>query len=373
MRKAAFLLIFFLLALPFTPALAQGEEAVYTIVDENGQVLTYIHGNCEIGDEYISANDHHYRIAEVDGASHTATAVMLGLAEMPELAWLEESDAVPVSAANKRKIALYCTHSDESYLKGDGTESDEQRGGIYDIANDFSKKLQALGATVELNDATHHPHDAGAYRRSRQTAMALIKTMPNGIFDLHRDGIPDPDEYAVTIGDKSMSKVRLLVGKSNQNKEANLAFAKRIKAVGDKIYPGLIKDIYMGKGTYNQDLAPRSVLLEFGTHTLPKERVLASTGPMAEVVYKALFGGVVGSAGSSDVSAPKSNKTDTEKPATESNKGSGAIIWLVVALVVGLGAFAFLSAGSKGGMDKWKHSISEMTGGLFGKKPSNRK
>ena len=69
-----------------------------------------------------------------------------------------------------------------------------------------------------------------------------------------------------------MSKVRLLVGKSNQNKEANLSFAKQIKAVGDKLYPKLIKDIYMGKGTYNQDLAPRSVLLEFGTHTLSKER-----------------------------------------------------------------------------------------------------
>lgn len=58
----------------------------------------------------------------------------------------------------------------------------------------------------------------------------------------------------------------------------------------------------MGKGAYNQDLAPRSVLLEFGTHTLPKERVLASTGPMSEVVYKALYGGVTGSAGASDAS-----------------------------------------------------------------------
>ena len=48
-----------------------------------------------------------------------------------------------------------------------------------------------------------------------------------------------------------MSKVRLLVGKGNQNKDANLSFAKQIKAVADKMYPGLIKDIYMGKGAYN--------------------------------------------------------------------------------------------------------------------------
>ena len=184
------------------------------------------------------------------------------------------------------------------------------------------------------------------------------------------DGIPDPDEYLTKVGGEEMSMVRLLVGKSNQNKEANLAFAKQIKAVGDKVYPGLIKDIYMGKGTYNQDLAPRSVLLEFGTHTLPKERVEASTGPMAEVVYKTLFGGVIGSAGGSDASSSK--QTEEVKPATESNEGSGAAIWIILALVIGLGVFAFLSAGKNGGMDKWKHSLSEMTGGLIGKKPKGR-
>ena len=163
------------------------------------------------------------------------------------------------------------------------------------MAAAFGDALEERGVSVTLSNATHHPHDAGAYRRSRQTAVELLKDGPSAIFDIHRDGIPDPDEYATTIGNEKMSKVRLLVGKGNQNKDANLSFAKQIKAVADKMYPGLIKDIYMGKGAYNQDLAPRSVLLEFGTHTLPKERVLASTGPMSEVVYKALYGGVTGS------------------------------------------------------------------------------
>ena len=141
----------------------------------------------------------------------------------------------------------------------------------------------------------------------------------------------------MTIGNEKMSKVRLLVGKGNQNKDANLSFAKQIKAVADKMYPGLIKDIYMGKGAYNQDLAPRSVLLEFGTHTLPKERVLASTGPMSEVVYKALYGGVTGSAGASDASrAPAS---ETVEGADQDNNGAGWAVWLVVALVAGLGLF----------------------------------
>ncbi|MBE5793962.1 MAG: hypothetical protein E7323_04700 [Clostridiales bacterium] len=374
MRKGSLVLALLLLCWSI-PALAQEvteTEKLYSLVDISGNTIAQIHGHCETGDEYISGDNHHYRVVAVEKESGMATVESLGEAAMPDISWLDTTESLPVSAVGKRRIALYCTHSDESYIKGDGKESDEERGGIYDIAQLFGEKLEKMGATVELNTETHHPHDAGAYRRSRQTAMALIKTGPNAIFDLHRDGIPDPDEYAVTIGDKPMSKVRLLVGKSNQNKEANLAFAKQIKAVGDKVYPGLIKDIYMGKGTYNQDLAPRSVLLEFGTHTLPKERVQASTGPMAEVAYKALFGGVIGSAGASDAASKKTDASDADQPAVESNEGSGAAVWIILALVVGLGLFAILSAGKGGGIEKWKHSFSEMTGGLIGKKPKNR-
>ena len=373
MMKQAFTLLCCMLLL-CVPLCALANEAVYTLVDEDGNTLTHLHGECEAGDEYISQSNDHYRITQVDHANSTAIAKLLGKADMPDVSWLDMDDTQPVSAVGQRKIALYCTHSDESYITGDGTESVEGKGGIYDIANQFGAALEKLGATVEINDATHLPHDAGAYRRSRQTAAALLKGRPNAIFDIHRDGIPDPDEYAATVGNQKMSKVRLLVGKGNQNKDANLSFAKQIKAVGDKMYPGLIKDIYMGKGSYNQDLAPRSVLLEFGTHTLDKELVMTSTKPMSEVVYKALFGGVTGSAGARDAvgSSGEKNKPADEPaqtPAAEDNTGAGNAVWIIVALVAGLGIFAFLSTGGRGGMDQFKRSFSEMTGGLFGRKP----
>lgn len=205
-------------------------------------------GECEAGDEYISGDNLHYRVVSVDPQAKTAQLELLGDADMPDVSWLEMEQSLAVSATNNRKIALYCTHSDESYIEGDGTESDEERGGIYDVAAAFGDALEERGVSVTLSDATHHPHDAGAYRRSRQTAVELLKDGPSAIFDIHRDGIPDPDEYATTIGNEKMSKVRLLVGKGNQNKDANLSLAKQIKAVADKMYPGLIKDIYMGKG-----------------------------------------------------------------------------------------------------------------------------
>ena len=184
----------------------------------------------------------------MDESAHTARTELIGDADMPDVGWLDQvADATPVSAVT-RKIALYCTHSDESYIEGDGTQSSEKRGGIYDVAAKFGARLEELGATVERSEETHHPHDAGAYRRSRQTAVKLLKSQPNAIFDLHRDGIPDPEEYAVTIGGEKMSKVRLLVGKSNQNKEANLSFAKQIKAVGDKTVPQAHQGYLYGQG-----------------------------------------------------------------------------------------------------------------------------
>ena len=69
-----------------------------------------------------------------------------------------------------------------------------------------------------------------------------------------------------------------------------------MKAVADKQYPGLVKDIFIGKGTYNQDLAPHAILLEFGTHTISKERVLNSADMMAKVVSNTLYGPQTGSA-----------------------------------------------------------------------------
>ena len=82
---------------------------------------------------------------------------------------------------------------------------------------------------------------------------------------------------------------------------------------------------------------------------------------------------MIGSAGASDVSGKSARAQEQEpeavKGAQQDNTGSGWIVWLIVALVAGLGIFAFLSTGGKDAGHKFGRSFSEMTGGLFGKKP----
>lgn len=357
------------------PAAAHAQDQVWLLVSTEGKTLTQICYEPEVGDQYLSGDNQLYQVIRIENGQ--AVATHKEKLTLPDVSWLDADAALPVSAMQERLIALYCTHSDESYEPSDGIYSDEERGSIYQVAEALASALEDKGSKTEVSDALHHPHDAGAYRRSRQTAVQLLKAMPDALLDIHRDGIPDPDEYAVTIGGKACSKVRILVGRGNQNMETNKAFALKIKAVADKVYPGLIKDIYMGKGTYNQDLAPHSILLECGTYTLSKEKVLASMPMMGDVIYRTMYGGITGSAGTSDVQNRKSDDRitpgATDAPVADSNTGaSSGIAWVVGILVVGVIAFAVTSTGSfRGGMRKAGRHMSEMTGGLVGKKPDD--
>lgn len=356
-------------------------ESLHVAVDGTGAYLFSISGEISEGDEYISADNILYRIATVQNGN--AIAEKIGEEAMPDVSWLEVGEAQPVfapeiavPAANtksddsRKLIAMYVTHSDESYVPSDGTQSVNGQGGIYDVARDFRDALQQQGIDVILDESTHLPHDSGAYRRSRQTAERLLQKGPDAIIDIHRDGIPDQNEYACSIDGENASRVRLLVGRANQNSTVNREFAKQIKAVADKQYPGLVKDIFIGKGTYNQDLAPHAILLEFGTHTISKERVLNSTEMMAKVVSNTLYGPQTGSA-ISEKSAK--GTSDTQKSAAKDDKGvSGGVIFLIVAIVAGVLIFALAQTGGGKAMgEKIGRNISEMTGGLFGRKPKD--
>lgn len=376
-RRILALFLALALGLPACALASVGDTAgeIYTVFTEDGATLFQIAGAVSVGDEYISAENQLYEIISVDEQHKTAVARLVGAEEMPDVSWLNaEQDAVSVYAqADKKLIALYVTHGDESYVPTDGTESEEDGGGIYDVAKQFKAELEALGITVALDTSSHLPHDGGAYRRSRQTAVRLAEKAPDALIDIHRDGIPDPDEYTHTVAGDPVAKVRLLVGRANQNSAANRSFAKQIKAVADKMYPGLIKDIFIGKGNYNQEIMPHAILLEFGTHTISKERALASTELMANVLNKTLYGDVSPSAsGGADTGGSAAARTDG---AADSSEGAGSgVVWLLVVAGAAALAFAFLATGTGKGMgEKLKRNASELTGGLLGKRPDKDK
>ncbi|MDR1616612.1 MAG: stage II sporulation protein P [Syntrophomonadaceae bacterium] len=253
----------------------------FTLVDEQNRPVTQISGEVEIGDEFISADNYRYQVVSMQAG--VARCVNTGRESMPQLNFDGVNRAGVLAGDNtaaatksepwnnkKKTVAIYHTHSDESYVPGDGRESINGNGGIYDVGRVLADELNSLGVNVLYGDSNHNPHDANAYNRSRKTAAALLRKAPDAILDVHRDALA-PEQYAAEINGKEVTKIKLVVGKQNPNKNINLDFAKRIKAAMDKQTPGLSNGIFIGKGIFNQDLSPHSALIEVGSHTNSKD------------------------------------------------------------------------------------------------------
>lgn len=328
-------------------------EPLYKIYDEQGKYLTSRAGEVYVDDEYIASDNGLYRIVSVEEGR--ATARYMGQESAGDVMSVVQAGAQ--GEGQPKRIAMYSTHSDESYQPSDGASSKMENAGIYDVGEALKENLEKKGIEVTYSQETFHPHDAGAYRRSRATAQQLLTQAPAALFDLHRDGIPDPDEYEKQVEGEDITMVRLLVGRSNPNTQANRAFARQIKATADEKYPGLIKDIYIGRGNYNQELYPKSLLLEFGTHTTSKEKAIKSTEYMADVIDEVLFG-----------PGAEANQARQQKA------GGQGIIWLIVGAAGIALLYVLLSSGSLKNLgQKAGRGVSQLTGGLLGKKPPKDK
>ena len=353
--KRLLLCLFAALALLLFPrALAENDgDCVYTLVNADGEVLTRRAGRMYVDDEYISSDDRLYRVAFVDDARCVATAEDLGAATLDEAAFaaFRSARAEEKNGGDDEKlICMYSTHSDESYVPSDGASSLWKNAGIYDVGDALKKNLEAKGITVEYSDKSFLPHDADAYNRSRSTAEDYAKQMPDAIIDIHRDGV-EAEEYETEVDGENTSMVRLFVGRSNQNAAENKAFAQRLKAAADEAYPGLIKDIFIGKGNYNQELYPQAILLEFGTYEIEKEKAISATEYMADVIDDVLFGG--------------SAQASTGEKNSSAAKG---IAWAVGVVVVLAAIYALAATGKfSPAWTKFKRGAQEMGAGLFGK------
>ncbi len=311
----------------------------YTLVNEDNYVILQTALEVTPGDIYIAADNSKYQVTEVN--EYTAHCVYQGKEEMP--VFNEEmfaaasilDGAVPiVKQGSKPTIAVYHTHSDESYVPNDGKESIEGNGGIYDVGSAFVEELKRLGFNVEYNTENHNPHDVNAYNRSRKTAAALMKGTPDAIIDVHRDAVP-PGQYQTQVNGQQATKIKLVIGRTNPNSKTNLEFAKNLKAAMDQKAPGLSNGIFMGKGSYNQDLSPRAMLIEVGAHT--NDKMAAEKGVKA---FASILPAVLGVSPTADGSG-----SAAAKPASGQKSGTTILIILIV-VAAAAGGFYLLNKGS---------------------------
>lgn len=331
--KAIWLGIFLACFLWTVPAYA----AYYQIYDEADRLVYTTGWAIRTDDQFITADNKRYQIYQVDGTR--AVAKLIGDVAISSLH--QHYASMPtVHAADIPKVAIYHTHTDESYEPTDGTDSINGKGGIVEVGDAFATALEAHGIEVTHSDTIHNPHDDMAYERSRRTAISLIKHTPDAIFDIHRDATP-PEAYAGIVDEQEVAKIQLVVGRYGATSEQIEDYALRLKASSDNLHPGLVKGIFFAKGgDYNQDLHPQSMLIEAGAHTNTREEAERGIAMFADAIPPVLMNTAHASGATAQASAIASIATPN------SSAGMRSIIWIVGFTIAGSIIYLLISTGS---------------------------
>ena len=347
----------------------------YTIYEDSSkQKILFLKGDeVSAGDKYLSGNNRLYEIESVDDNQKFAIAKFIKDEELPKLKLKTDSQNQNVaSAATNKKVGVYHTHNDECYYTPDGVDSFYGKGGIHTVGKEFVSNLEKLKIDTIYREDLHLPHNSGAYTRSQVTASALLDGGAEAIFDLHRDSTKR-SEYLSKVDGKEMSSVRMVVGLSSKNYEENKKFAYKIKSYADEVYPGLIKDIYFGKGNYNQGLTTKAMLFEMGCENIEKSLVLKSTPYLAKVVDVVLYGTDEASELSvADIASDNSGITNVAgvvNDAGSSGVNSNTTLYVLLGVLSAVAVvFVLVMIFSKKARYKVARFFSETFAGIFGKK-----
>lgn len=208
----------------------------------------------------------------------------------------EPVDQQPFNLSGEPLVAIYNTHTGESYELTEGAPRLEgKKGGVVKVAAALHKALEEKhGIRIVRSDTIHDKVFSRSYSQSEITARKLIEENRslNMIVDLHRDEARERN--VVKINGKDVATVILVVG-SNANLEhpnwkENYAFAQKIVETTKAMYPGLARGsgIMVKSGRYNQHLHPRAVLIEIGSNKNSTEEAERSARLMADVLAEVI-------------------------------------------------------------------------------------
>ena len=203
-------------------------------------------------------------------------------------------------------VLIIHTHGTEAYSQN-GAISYLESGGDIARSDDTEKNVVAVGrALCDALDkrgikSVHCEimHDENGYReaydRAEETIRMYLKRYPSIklVIDLHRDSVVKSSGELVrpvtVIDGKAAAQVMCVVGSNwggedNDKWETNLALALKLRQELNSGGRSLCRPVYLKEATYNQEIAPYSLLLEVGACGNSVEEALFS----AELVADAL-------------------------------------------------------------------------------------
>ena len=227
----------------------------------------------------------------------------------PDLSGKNFGNGAPISydPTNGPAVLILHTHASEAYLP---EPADYLTGEIGQISysDDPERTVVAVGAVLceELNKkgipAIHcaEMHGVGgtlrhSYERAAECIQNYLRVYPTIrlVIDLHRDGILDADgAYVRTVAQVTGEEVAQIMavvgtdcnGEDYPSWQSNLSLAVRLREGLSAISTDLPRPIYLRRSSYNQEIAPHSLLLEIGSGANTVEEAKSTARLAAEVL-----------------------------------------------------------------------------------------
>ncbi|MBQ5612283.1 MAG: stage II sporulation protein P [Clostridia bacterium] len=192
------------------------------------------------------------------------------------------------AGAERPTVLILHTHTSEAYLPkdtrlltspmGDLSYSDDPMLGVVAVGQRLGETLEKEGITVlHCTVMLDAPTQRGAYERAAETVKAYLERYPEicCVIDLHRDSVRDGEgAYLRTIAtgtEEPTAQLLFVVGTDGNGTrfphgwENNLALALQLRERLNADGRGLVRPVTLRNSSYNQELAPLSLLLEVGS------------------------------------------------------------------------------------------------------------
>ena len=204
----------------------------------------------------------------------------------------------------EKTVLIYHTHTweayaqveDAPYVETEKWRTKDNSANVVAVGDALTAALQAMGYQVVHDDTAFEPPKlSDAYTRS---LMMLEERVQRGesydlYIDLHRDAYVKNSgvEQTVNIGGEPVARLMLLIGKGTSASyavkpdwEANYAIAEALMGYLNDMQTGLCRRISLKNGRFNQQIAPRCILVECGNNMNTLEEVLRSIPYLAQAI-----------------------------------------------------------------------------------------
>lgn len=215
---------------------------------------------------------------------------------------LMQMDMTVEKNLDEPQILIYHTHSLEAFADSrTGVEEDT----IVGIGNYLTELLTEKYGYQVLHDKTAYDINQygygdrdNAYQRATNGLERILEQYPSIeiVIDLHRDS---REVTIAHVGDKQVAQIMLFNGLcrnvygpykayTNAYLSENLAFSLQLKLMGESLYPGVMRRVYLKSDQYNMHFKGHSLLVEVGTQDNTVEQAKNAMDVFADILNEVL-------------------------------------------------------------------------------------